>query len=127
MARIGYRRLLEKLRPYVQRTVNDGANCNAVRRGGVEDQMGLKAEASIARGQFVNRLPDEGKVGKKPERADQTGMVGVGLVRAEFAFGEVVDVDQVGASAIGKPIFSHGDARQRAAGRPPECRRACRW
>ena len=94
---------------------------------GVEDQVGLKAETSIVRDQFINRLSDEGKVGKKPEGSNQTSMIGVGLVGAEFAFGEVVDIDQVGASAIGKPIFSHGDARQLAAGRRPECRRAYQW
>jgi hypothetical protein len=49
--------------------------------------MRLKAEASIARRQFVNCLSDEREIGEKPERADQTRMVGFGLIGAKFAFG----------------------------------------
>ena len=61
-----------------------------------ENQMRLKAESSIARRQFVYRLSDEWEIGEKPERADQTRMVSFGLIGAKFAFGEIVDVDQVG-------------------------------
>jgi hypothetical protein len=87
--------------------------------------MRLKAESSIARRQFVNRLSDERKIGEKPERADQTRMVGFGLIDAKFAFSEIVDVDEVGPRPLSKPVLSHGDEWQLAAGRRLECRRAC--
>jgi hypothetical protein len=89
--------------------------------------MRLKAESSIARRQFVYRLSDEWEIGEKPERADQTRMVGFGLIGAKFAFGEVVDVDQVGPRPLRKPVLSHGDGRQLASGQRPECRQACPW
>ena len=51
-----------------------------------------------------------GKSARSPKERIRPAWVGVGLVGAEFAFGEVVDIDQIGTRAIGKPIFSHGDA-----------------
>ena len=89
--------------------------------------MRLKAESSIARRQFVNRLSDEREIGEKPERADQTRMVGFGLIGAKFAFGEIVDVDQVGPRPLRKLVLSHGDGQLLASGQRPECRRSCPW
>ena len=64
--------------------MNHGANFDVVGLHSVKNQMRLKAESSIARHQFVNRLPDEWEICKKPERADQTRMIGLGLIGAEF-------------------------------------------
>lgn len=73
--------------------------------------MRLKAESSIAGRKFVKRLSDEREIGKKPERADQTRMVGFGLIGAKFAFGEIVDVDQVGPCPLRKPALFRAVAR----------------
>jgi len=50
--------------------VNHSTDFDEVGLHGVENQMRLKAEASIASGQVVNRLSDKRKVCQKPERAD---------------------------------------------------------
>jgi len=118
-------RLVEKLRPDVLGGVNHSTNFDAVGLHTVKDQMRLKAESSIARRQFVDRLPDEREIGEKPKRADQPSVVGFSLIDAKFAFSEIVDVDQVGSSPLSKPVLSHGGERQLAAGRRLECRRAC--
>ena len=75
--------------------MNHGTNFDGVGLHSVKNQMRLKAESPIARCHFVNRLSDERKIGEKSERADQARMVGFGLIGAKFAFGEIVDVDQV--------------------------------
>lgn len=62
--------------------------------------MGLEAETSAASGEFVHLLADQGKVREKSEGADQTGIIGFGLIFAEPALGEVVDIDQVGSGAL---------------------------
>jgi hypothetical protein len=89
--------------------------------------MRLEAKASISWGEFVDALANQRKIGEEPKSAEQAGVIGVGLINTEFAFGEVVDVDEVGTGSLGKSIFSHGDARRLAAGRRQECRRECPW
>jgi hypothetical protein len=74
--------------------VNDGTDFHVIRLHRVEDQMGLKAETSITRRQFVNGRTDAREIGKKAEGANEAGIVGIGLVRAESALSEVVDVDK---------------------------------
>ena len=68
-----------------------------------------------------------GEAGKKAERANETGIVGVGLISAEFALGEVVDIGEVGTGALSKPELSHDGALQRAVERRRECRPEYRW
>lgn len=76
---------------------------------------------------FVDRLPDKWKIGKKPEGADQTRVVGFGLIGAKSAFGEIIDVDEIGPGPLSNLVLSHDDVWQLAAGRRPEYRRACPW
>ena len=71
-------RLVEKLRPDVLGGVNHGANFDVVRLHSVKDKVRLKAELSMAGRHFVDRLPDQWEIGKKPEGADQTRVVGFG-------------------------------------------------
>jgi len=66
----GSRRLFEKLRSDVLGAVNDGTDFDVIRLNSVEDQMGLKAEASIAQGQLINALTNAREVGKKSTRAN---------------------------------------------------------
>ncbi len=80
--------------------MNDGADFNVIGLHGVEDQMGLEAKTSMADRELVHLLTNQGKVREKLEGTDQAGVVGVGLIGAELAFGEVVDVDQVGPGAL---------------------------
>ena len=119
--------LVEELQPNIVCGVNNGTDFDQVILDRVEDQMGWEAETPIADGQFINRLTDEREIGKKPKRADQPRMVGLGLIFAELAFRKIVDVDEVRASAISKPVFSHDDARQLVAGRLRGRRLACPW
>jgi hypothetical protein len=55
------------LRPDVLGAVNHGTNFDTVGLHSVKNQMRLKAEAPVAHRHFINRLSDEGEIGKKPE------------------------------------------------------------
>src|SRR5262245_60077040 len=118
--------LLEELRSDILTTVNDCADIDVIRLDCVEDEMRLEAEASITRCEFIDCLADQGEIGKKPKGADQSGIISFGLIRAEFALGEIVNVDQIGASPLSKRIVSHGGGQQRAAALRRGCRQVIR-
>ena len=117
---------MKKLRPNVFGGVQDDADHDAIGLGRVENEMRLEAKAPIAGPQLVHRLADAREVREKAEGAFQTGVIGVRLAGSEPGFGEVVNVDEVSAGAIGKPKASHAGARPRAAARRQEYRSCCR-
>ena len=107
--------------------MNDRADFDKIWLFAIEDEVRLKAEASITCSEFINRLTDARKVREKPKCSDQAGIVGFGLVGTKLVLGEVVDIDEIGSGAISEPILSHGGVRQLAFARRPRCRQAFRW
>jgi hypothetical protein len=118
---------LEELRPDVLRAVNDSPDSDVIGLNGVEDQVRLKTKTPVPRRQVVGDLTDERKIGKQPQRPDEASLIGISLIRAKFAFGKLVNVDEVGAGTLRKSVLSHGGARQPVAGQRREYRRECPW
>ena len=91
--------LLEKLRAYLLRAVNEGADQNMRSFIRIVDVMGLEAEAPVARSQLVHGVTNPREIRDEPKGALQARMVCFGLIRPESRFGKDVNVDQLRASA----------------------------
>lgn len=80
--------------------MKNGTDFDVVGLHRVEDQMGLEAETSIAWSELVHLLANQREIGEESEGTDQAGVISFGLIFAKPAFGEVVDVDQVGSGTL---------------------------
>jgi hypothetical protein len=81
--------------------MNDRADFDKIWLFGVEDEVGLEAEAPITCCEFINRLTDARKVREKPKCSDQAGIVSFSLICSKLVLSEIVDIDEIGPGAIG--------------------------
>ncbi len=96
------------------RDVKERADENVIGFFCVENIVGLELKAPVVGGEFVGGNSHARELGKQPENAFESCVVGVSLVCAELCFGVIVNDAQILLGAWRENKFSRCGGRQRA-------------